>query len=79
MFDWPVNAIDETYALIGDDGGRPTGGIGQAGPHNPYTGIVTRPDPVRHRDAGLWSPVHAERAALAANPGARRPSCRERG
>ncbi|MGW4967993.1 hypothetical protein ACWEPL_63210 [Nonomuraea sp. NPDC004186] len=40
---------------------------------------MTDPDPIRHRDAGLWSLVHAERAALAANPGARRPSCRERG
>ncbi|MEV4115095.1 VOC family protein [Nonomuraea sp. NPDC049695] len=40
MFDWPVNAVDETYALVGDDGGRPTGGIGQAGPNSPYTGIV---------------------------------------
>jgi predicted enzyme related to lactoylglutathione lyase len=40
MFGWPVNAIDETYALVGDDGGQPTGGIGQAGPDSPYTGIV---------------------------------------
>ncbi|MEV4364690.1 hypothetical protein [Nonomuraea sp. NPDC049625] len=35
---------------------------------------MTDPDPIRHRDAGLWSLVHAERAALAANPGARRPA-----
>lgn len=39
LFGWPVNAIDETYALVGD-GGQPTGGIGQAGPDAPYTGIV---------------------------------------
>jgi predicted enzyme related to lactoylglutathione lyase len=32
MFGWPVNAIDETYALVGGDDGQPTGGIGQAGP-----------------------------------------------
>ncbi|RAY13005.1 VOC family protein [Actinomadura craniellae] len=41
MFDWPVKAIDATYALVGDDDGRPTGGIGQAGPGSPYTGMVT--------------------------------------
>jgi predicted enzyme related to lactoylglutathione lyase len=40
MFGWPVNTVDETYALVGDDGGRPTGGIGQAGPDSPYTGLV---------------------------------------
>ena len=40
MFGWPVNAIDDTYALVGGDGGPPTGGIGQAGPHSPYTGFV---------------------------------------
>ena len=39
LFGWPVHAIDETYALVGD-GGEPTGGIGQAGPEAPYTGIV---------------------------------------
>lgn len=39
LFGWPVNAIDETYALVGD-GGEPAGGIGQAGPEAPYTGIV---------------------------------------
>jgi predicted enzyme related to lactoylglutathione lyase len=40
MFGWPVNVLDETYALVGEDGGLPTGGIGQAGPDSPYTGIV---------------------------------------
>ena len=40
LFGWEVNAIDETYALVGGDGGRPAGGIGQAGPSSPYTGIV---------------------------------------
>ncbi|MEU4512383.1 VOC family protein [Nonomuraea wenchangensis] len=40
LFGWTVNAIDETYALVGGDGDRPAGGIGQAGPSSPYTGIV---------------------------------------
>lgn len=40
MFGWPVNVLDETYALVGAEGGEPTGGIGQAGPDSPYTGIV---------------------------------------
>jgi uncharacterized protein len=40
LFGWPVNVLDGTYALVGADGGRPTGGIGQAGPGSPYTGIV---------------------------------------
>ncbi|MFI7423235.1 VOC family protein [Nonomuraea sp. NPDC049684] len=53
MFGWEVNAIDETYALIGDDGGRPAGGIGQAGPNSPYTGIV------------VYFPVDDVEAALA--------------
>ena len=37
---WPVKLIDETYALVGDHGGQPAGGIGQAGPSSPYVGIV---------------------------------------
>ncbi|MFD8597882.1 VOC family protein [Kitasatospora sp. NPDC059646] len=40
LFGWPVQQLDETYALVGADGGEPTGGIGQAGPGSPYTGIV---------------------------------------
>jgi len=40
MFGWPVNLLDETYALVGGEGGQPAGGIGQAGPDGPYTGIV---------------------------------------
>jgi predicted enzyme related to lactoylglutathione lyase len=40
MFGWPVNVLDETYAFVGDEDGQPTGGIGQAGPDSPYTGIV---------------------------------------
>ncbi|MEU6796610.1 VOC family protein [Nonomuraea wenchangensis] len=40
LFGWAVNVIDETYALVGGDGDRPAGGIGQAGPGSPYTGIV---------------------------------------
>lgn len=38
LFGWPVNAVDETYALVGDGG--PAGGIGQAGPTSPYVGLV---------------------------------------
>ncbi|WP_030918415.1 VOC family protein [Streptosporangium amethystogenes] len=40
MFGWSMNVLDETYALVGGEGGRPAGGIGQAGPDSPYTGIV---------------------------------------
>ena len=40
LFGWPINVLDETYALAGDDGGQPTGGIGQAGPDSPYAGLV---------------------------------------
>jgi predicted enzyme related to lactoylglutathione lyase len=40
LFGWPVHVLDETYALVGVDGEQPTGGIGQAGPDSPYTGIV---------------------------------------
>ncbi|MGI5486286.1 VOC family protein [Microtetraspora malaysiensis] len=40
MFGWPVSVLDETYALVGEEGGRPTGGVGQAGPVSPYTGVV---------------------------------------
>jgi predicted enzyme related to lactoylglutathione lyase len=40
LFSWPVKLIDETYALVGDHGGQPAGGIGQAGPGSPYVGIV---------------------------------------
>jgi predicted enzyme related to lactoylglutathione lyase len=35
-----VNVPDETYALVGDDGGQPASGIGQAGPDSPHRGIV---------------------------------------
>jgi predicted enzyme related to lactoylglutathione lyase len=35
-----VKLIDETYALVGDHGGQPARGIGQAGPSSPYVGIV---------------------------------------
>ena len=52
MFGWPSNALDETYALVGDDGGRPTGGIGQAGPDGPYVGLVVY-FPVDDVDAAL--------------------------
>jgi predicted enzyme related to lactoylglutathione lyase len=40
MFGWPVSLLDETYPLVSDEGGQPAGGIGQAGPDSPYTGIV---------------------------------------
>lgn len=40
LFGWPVTVLDETYALVGAAGEQPTGGIGQAGPGSPYTGIV---------------------------------------
>ncbi len=38
LFGAPVRQLDDVYSLIGD--GKPTGGIGQAGPGSPYTGIV---------------------------------------
>jgi predicted enzyme related to lactoylglutathione lyase len=40
LFGWPVNVLDENYALVGDHSGQPMGGIGQAGPASPYVGIV---------------------------------------
>ncbi|WP_027343304.1 VOC family protein [Hamadaea tsunoensis] len=40
LFGWPVQVLDDTYALVGGDGGAPVGGIGQAGPGSPYTGLV---------------------------------------
>jgi len=40
LFGWPSKVLDETYALVGDDSGQPTGGIGQAGPDSPYAGFV---------------------------------------
>jgi uncharacterized protein len=39
MFGWPVNLLDETYALVSDEGGQPAGGIGQAGPDSPTPGL----------------------------------------
>ena len=55
LFGWPSKVLDETYALVGDDGG-PTGGIGQAGPDSPYVGFVAY-FPVADVDAAL---AHAE-------------------
>jgi predicted enzyme related to lactoylglutathione lyase len=40
MFGWPINVLDDIYALVGAEGGPPVGGIGQAGPDSPYTGFV---------------------------------------
>jgi predicted enzyme related to lactoylglutathione lyase len=39
MFGWPVNVLDDGYALIGTPEEQ-VGGIGQDGPDRPYTGIV---------------------------------------
>ncbi|MEQ0564368.1 VOC family protein [Amycolatopsis sp. NEAU-NG30] len=52
LFGWPAIVLDETYALVGDDGGRPAGGIGQSGPDSPYTGFVAY-FPVDDVDAAL--------------------------
>ncbi|SCL34462.1 hypothetical protein GA0070616_4975 [Micromonospora nigra] len=41
LFGWTVHVLDETYSLVGGANGEPMGGIGQAGPDAPYTGIVT--------------------------------------
>ena len=40
LFGWSVNVLDANYALVGGGDGRPSGGIGQAGPDSPYTGLV---------------------------------------
>ncbi|MEV4555554.1 VOC family protein [Kitasatospora sp. NPDC049285] len=40
LFGWQVNALDENYALVSGTNAPPTGGIGQAGPGAPYTGLV---------------------------------------
>ncbi|BCB79581.1 hypothetical protein GCM10022251_41740 [Phytohabitans flavus] len=39
LFGWPVTVLDDTYALVGVPE-APSGGIGQAGPESPYTGIA---------------------------------------
>ncbi len=52
-----MKLIDETYALVGDHGGQPARGIGQAGPSSPYVGIVVY-FPVDDVDRAL---VRAER------------------
>jgi predicted enzyme related to lactoylglutathione lyase len=52
LFGWPSTVLDETYALVGDDGGQPIGGIGQAGPDSPYVGLVVY-FPVDDVDAAL--------------------------
>jgi uncharacterized protein len=52
MFGWTVNLLDETYALVGDAAGQPAGGIGQATPDSPYTGLVVY-FPVTDIDAAL--------------------------
>jgi predicted enzyme related to lactoylglutathione lyase len=40
MFGWPVQVLDDTYALVGGDDGPPVGGIGQADADSPYIGMV---------------------------------------
>lgn len=52
LLGWPVNVLDPTYMLVGDDNGRPTGGIGQSDPDSPYTGLVVY-FPVDDVDAAL--------------------------
>jgi predicted enzyme related to lactoylglutathione lyase len=52
MFGWTVNVLDESYALVGGVNGQPAGGIGQAGPDSPYSGIVVY-FPVDDIDAAL--------------------------
>lgn len=52
LLGWPIKVLDPTYALVVDDNGVPTGGIGQAGPNSPYTGLVTY-FPVDDVDAAL--------------------------
>lgn len=39
LFGWPMTVLNDTYALVGAEG-RPIGGVGQAGPDSPYTGLV---------------------------------------
>lgn len=43
LFGWPLRVLDDTYALVGDEDGRPIGGVGQAAPDSPYTGLVAFP------------------------------------
>jgi predicted enzyme related to lactoylglutathione lyase len=40
MFGWQINALDDNYSMIAQEGNPPAGGIGQAGPSSPYTGLV---------------------------------------
>ncbi|MEV4555556.1 VOC family protein [Kitasatospora sp. NPDC049285] len=40
LLGWTVHVLDDTYALVGGEGGTLSGGIGQAGPGSPYTGVV---------------------------------------
>lgn len=40
LFGWSVNVLDANYALVVGGDGQPSGGIGQAGPDSPYTGLV---------------------------------------
>ena len=61
MFGWPVNVLDETYTLVGEDNGQPAGGIGQAGPASPYTGIVVY-FPVDDVDTALRGPRNSAAA-----------------
>jgi predicted enzyme related to lactoylglutathione lyase len=43
MFGWPVNLLDETYALVSGEGGQPAGGIAPA--ETPMSRIAAFADP----------------------------------
>ena len=65
IFGWPVNLLDETYALVSGEGGQPAGGIGQGWSRQSLhrTGRLFRPttsmthSPARKRSAApaSWS------------------------
>ena len=70
IFGWPVNLLDETYALVSGEGGQPAGGIGQAGPGSPYTGLVGYSGPTTSM---THSPARKRSAAPASWSQLRRP------
>ena len=71
MFGWPVNVLDETYALVGDDSGQPTGGIGQAVPTalTPGSSSISRLTTSIPRSRGPGNSVAAEGWTRSACPG----------
>jgi hypothetical protein len=70
IFGWPVNLLDETYALVSGEGGQPAGGIGQAGPGSPYIGLVGYSGPTTSM---THSPARKRSAAPASWSQLRRP------